>query len=210
MIILAPRRTRLTMTHDPASPAPSAAKPATSAIARPIAIYYEHPRWFERLFSELENRGTPYRRVHADSHTFDPSELAADDSVALVFNRMSPSAYRREHGLERRLVAAAVDALRAVAREGVGHRHAGTGDRRRSEILGPYPEQGRDRRLAPSYPHHTRTRLRCVQDGRFRRAPAEGVRLRRDRHRAWIRRLTCPPCPCQGRYPSGHARAPGS
>ncbi len=98
MIILAPRRTRLTMTHDPASPAPSAAKPATSAIARPIAIYYEHPRWFERLFTELDNRGTPYRRVHADSHLYDPSELAADSDCALVFNRMSPSAYRREHG----------------------------------------------------------------------------------------------------------------
>lgn len=90
------------MTHDAAATPkgrPQANPDSQSAsTARPIAIYYEHPRWFERLFTELEHRGTPYRRVHADSHTFDPSALAADDAVALVFNRMSPSAYRREHG----------------------------------------------------------------------------------------------------------------
>ncbi len=63
-----------------------------------IAIYYEHPHWFDRLFAELDRRGTPYIKVSASDHVYDPGVLGADDSVALVFNRMSPSAYRRDHG----------------------------------------------------------------------------------------------------------------
>ncbi|MBC8123700.1 MAG: hypothetical protein H7Y22_17915 [Gemmatimonadaceae bacterium] len=63
-----------------------------------MAIYYEHPHWFDRLFAELDRRGTPYVKVSASNHTYDPGGLGADNSVALVFNRMSPSAYRRDHG----------------------------------------------------------------------------------------------------------------
>lgn len=62
----------------------------------PLAIYYEHPVWFERLFAELDRRGTPYVRVHAGAHHFDPAELGDDRRFSLVFNRMSPSAYRRD------------------------------------------------------------------------------------------------------------------
>jgi len=64
-------------------------------LQAPIAVYYEHPHWFDRLFAELDRRGTPYLKVNADAHLYDPAELAADQRVALVFNRMSPSAYRR-------------------------------------------------------------------------------------------------------------------
>jgi len=63
--------------------------------ARPIAIYYEHPHWFGPLFEELERRGTPHARLHADQHRFDPADRPP---YALVFNRMSPSAWQRGHG----------------------------------------------------------------------------------------------------------------
>lgn len=62
---------------------------------RPIAIFYEHPDWFRPLFAELDRRGTPYVRLHASEHVFDPAERPA---WSLVFNRMSPSAYLRGRG----------------------------------------------------------------------------------------------------------------
>src|SRR5215471_15901724 len=65
---------------------------------QPIAIYYEHPHWFDRLFAELDRRGHPYVRVNAAQHHFDPARLNGEGNYSLVFNRMSPSAYRRGHG----------------------------------------------------------------------------------------------------------------
>lgn len=62
---------------------------------RPIAIFYEHPEWFRPLFAELDRRGTPYVKLHADEHVFDPAE---QPPYSLVFNRMSPSAYLRGRG----------------------------------------------------------------------------------------------------------------
>src|SRR3712207_7540730 len=35
--------------------------------ASPIAVYYEHPEWFRRLFAELERRGVDYVRLDARS-----------------------------------------------------------------------------------------------------------------------------------------------
>lgn len=61
---------------------------------KPIAVYYEHPEWFKPLFNELERRGVPVLPIHADAHVFDP---AVRESYALVFNRMSPSAWLRGH-----------------------------------------------------------------------------------------------------------------
>ena len=60
-----------------------------------IAIYYEHPHWFTPLFAELDRRGTPYTRLHAEHHRFDP---ASKPPYNLVFNRMSPSAWQRGGG----------------------------------------------------------------------------------------------------------------
>jgi glutathione synthase/RimK-type ligase-like ATP-grasp enzyme len=60
---------------------------------KPLAIYYEHPDWYRPLFTELDRRGVEYDAVHADHHSYDPSE--PDASHAVVFNRMSPSAYTR-------------------------------------------------------------------------------------------------------------------
>ena len=64
--------------------------------APPIAVYYEHPDWFRPLFAELDKRGTPYVRLDAARHRFDPG--AEREGFALLFNRMSASSYLRGHG----------------------------------------------------------------------------------------------------------------
>jgi biotin carboxylase len=63
---------------------------------KPLGIYYEHPDWYRPLFQELDRRGVPYDALHADHHTYDPSER--QPSHAVIFNRMSPSAYTRGRG----------------------------------------------------------------------------------------------------------------
>ena len=63
---------------------------------RPVAIYHEHPDWFRPLFAALEQRGVPYARLDAAHHRFDLAAPAPP--YALVFNRMSPSAWKRGHG----------------------------------------------------------------------------------------------------------------
>src|SRR6185436_16162503 len=66
------------------------------AHQRPIAIYYEHPQWFRPLFHELDRRELPYVRIDAGQHRFDPAEPPRNGSrPALLFNRMSPSAWKR-------------------------------------------------------------------------------------------------------------------
>ena len=64
--------------------------------SKPIAIYYEHPDWFRLLFAELDRRSTPYVAIDAARHQYDPDQ--DDSEYALLFNRMSPSAYLRGHG----------------------------------------------------------------------------------------------------------------
>ncbi len=61
-----------------------------------LSIYYEHPAWFEKLFAELDRRGAEYHKVLATDHFYQPGGL--EEKSAVVFNRMSPSAHRREHG----------------------------------------------------------------------------------------------------------------
>jgi hypothetical protein len=63
-------------------------------LKRPIAIYYEHPRWFERVFAEMDRRHTPYAKVDAARHHYDIA-LNGDHNYSLLFNRMSPSAWTR-------------------------------------------------------------------------------------------------------------------
>src|SRR5215467_6115167 len=67
-------------------------------LQQPLAIYYEHPHWFQPLFAALEKRDVPFVRVNATQHLFDPAQLNGEGNYSLVFNRMSPSAYRRGHG----------------------------------------------------------------------------------------------------------------
>ena len=64
--------------------------------SKTLAIYYEHPDWFRPLFAELDRRAVPYVPLDATRHSYDPSET--ETPYAVVFNRMSPSAYLRGHG----------------------------------------------------------------------------------------------------------------
>jgi hypothetical protein len=66
------------------------------APAATLGILFEHPAWFERLFNELNRRGVSYAKLLAPDHFYDPA--TRDDRFGLIFNRMSPSADRREHG----------------------------------------------------------------------------------------------------------------
>ena len=61
-----------------------------------LAVYYEHPEWFRPLFAELDRRALPFVALDATRHTYDPREI--EIPYAVVFNRMSPSAYLRGHG----------------------------------------------------------------------------------------------------------------
>ena len=67
----------------------------TQADGRPIAIFYEHPEWFNPLFAELQRRGVSFDRLLAHEHRFDPAEPSSP--YALLVNRMSPSAFTRGH-----------------------------------------------------------------------------------------------------------------
>ena len=64
---------------------------------KPIAVYYEHPEWFRALFAALDKRGLPYQKIDAANHVYDPAENYAQ-KYSLFFNRMSASAYLRNHG----------------------------------------------------------------------------------------------------------------
>ena len=66
---------------------------------RPIAIYYEHPHWFNPLFAELERRDIPHQKIDAGSHRFNPAAVPnGNGEPPLFFNRMSPSAWKRGRG----------------------------------------------------------------------------------------------------------------
>lgn len=58
-----------------------------------IAIYYEHPDWFRLLFSELDRRALRYVQIDARHHSYDVN--SREKPFALLFNRMSASAYLR-------------------------------------------------------------------------------------------------------------------
>lgn len=60
-----------------------------------IGIYYEHPEWFRPLFAALDKRSIAYEKIDAGSDFYDPETAKR---YALVFNRMSASAYLRDHG----------------------------------------------------------------------------------------------------------------
>ena len=63
----------------------------------PIAILYEQPNWFKPLFAELDRRGTHYVKLSAVEHAYSPADHP-EDEYALVFNRISPSAWNRGNG----------------------------------------------------------------------------------------------------------------
>lgn len=66
-------------------------------MSKPIAIYYEQPHWFKPLFAELDHRGTNYVKLNAVEHAYGVEEHP-EREYSVVVNRMSPSAWNREHG----------------------------------------------------------------------------------------------------------------
>jgi len=59
-----------------------------------LAIYYEHPTWFEPLFDALRRRGVDWLPVRIQDYILDPTLLAAPAPV--VFNRLAMSSFLRQ------------------------------------------------------------------------------------------------------------------
>ncbi len=59
-----------------------------------LAVYYEHPAWFEPLFRTLDRRGVDYVKIPIQDHIFDPADLSAPAKV--VLNRLAMSSFLRQ------------------------------------------------------------------------------------------------------------------
>jgi hypothetical protein len=59
-----------------------------------LAVYYEHPAWFEPLFRVLDRRGIAWSAISIQDHVFDPAVLSAPAPV--VFNRLAMSSFTRQ------------------------------------------------------------------------------------------------------------------
>ena len=59
-----------------------------------LAVFYEHPNWFEPLFAALDRRGVDWVAIQADDHAFDPG--AGKPPAPVVLNRIGMSAFLRE------------------------------------------------------------------------------------------------------------------
>jgi hypothetical protein len=64
-----------------------------------LAVFYEHPQWFEALFACLDRRGVDWTAIPIQDHTFDPEATAAPAPV--ILNRLAMSSFLRqdEHAL---------------------------------------------------------------------------------------------------------------
>jgi hypothetical protein len=59
-----------------------------------LAVYYEHPAWFEPLFRTLDKRGVVYVKIAIQDHIFDPADLSAPAPV--ILNRLAMSSFLRQ------------------------------------------------------------------------------------------------------------------
>ena len=59
-----------------------------------LAVFYEHPQWFEPLFRVLDRRGIAYARLGVADHVFDPADRSAPAPV--VLNRLAMSSFLRQ------------------------------------------------------------------------------------------------------------------
>jgi len=64
-----------------------------------LAVFYEHPRWFEALFAALDRRGVSWIPIAIGDHVFDPADSQAPAPV--ILNRLAMSSFLRqeEHAL---------------------------------------------------------------------------------------------------------------
>lgn len=58
-----------------------------------LAVFYEHPSWFEPLFAALDRRGLAWTGIHAGDHAFDVTE---PPPAPVILNRIGMSAFLRE------------------------------------------------------------------------------------------------------------------
>jgi hypothetical protein len=70
-----------------------------------LAVYFEHPAWFEPLFRVLDRRGIAWTPLRIQDHVLDPTVLVAPAPV--VFNRLAMSSFLRqsEHAIYHSLAA---------------------------------------------------------------------------------------------------------
>jgi glutathione synthase/RimK-type ligase-like ATP-grasp enzyme len=62
--------------------------------SKPLAILYEHPSWFEPLFSALDRRGIVFEPIELAGHRFDPSRRVVP--APLILSRVAQSSFLRE------------------------------------------------------------------------------------------------------------------
>jgi hypothetical protein len=64
-----------------------------------LAVFYEHPQWFEALFAALDRRGLDWTPIAIQDHTFDPAD--ATPPAPVILNRLAMSSFLRqeEHAL---------------------------------------------------------------------------------------------------------------
>ena len=64
-----------------------------------LAVFYEHPQWFEALFAALDRRGLDWVAIPIQDHTFDPADTIPPAPV--ILNRLAMSSFLRqeEHAL---------------------------------------------------------------------------------------------------------------
>jgi hypothetical protein len=64
-----------------------------------LAVFFEHPAWFLRLFEVLERRGVSVAKIPIQDHVFDPDDLGRPADV--ILNRLAMSSFLRqdEHAL---------------------------------------------------------------------------------------------------------------
>lgn len=59
-----------------------------------LAIFYEHPSWFQPLFEALERGGVDFVAISATDHDFDPA--GSPPPAPVIFNRVAMSSFLRE------------------------------------------------------------------------------------------------------------------
>lgn len=61
---------------------------------KPIGVIYEHSRWFNPLFEELDLKEIPFTQINPLCHVYDPASVARPYNV--VYNDMSLTYYNNE------------------------------------------------------------------------------------------------------------------
>ena len=64
-----------------------------------LAVFYEHPQWFEPLFRELDRRGVDWAPIRIQDHSFDPADPRPPAPVILSRLAMSSFLRQDEHAL---------------------------------------------------------------------------------------------------------------